>query len=291
MRQKATRGATRAPKADRADGRPDRPAGGGQGFERKDSLSAEARGQLAALAALGPALSEADAAAVLGLPAETVAAYLATPAGGAAWRQARAQTRAELLAVLHRLAREGSPQAQKMLTDLMARDDSRPILDQRLTGAELRDGLRATKSRTQRQQHAGRFPLAGADRCYSLREVLNTIPQLWRLLDTQEAELGRLRVNANDNAMATAEAYRLLRLEMVRKRKRENDVAEGALLPRARVFDSLATLSREVRAHAETLERNLIAQLGARGETAADIRRERVAMLARIADAMETVEL
>lgn len=251
------------------------------------TLNEEQRKRLAALAKLGVSITPSDAAKILDVPEDRLHRFLESPAGQKLWAKNRAEGRAELLAVLRRLALEGSPQAQKLFATFIAHDDTRRLADQRLTGPELRAMIGRSAEALNKRARAGDWLYPGADRRFALGDVIGLIPRLWDKLEAARATIGRLEAKTTAAETDKAEAQRLLALEQLRARKRENDIAEGRLIDVETIRRQTDALLTAIRQSVSDLAAALILKLALPDHAAKIVHREAAAALARVSAAME----
>jgi len=173
-------------------------------------LTAEQVEKVEALAKLGPTITPTDAARILGLRAEDLAGFLASPAGAGLWERARAQGRAELAATIRRQALTGDVNAQKLMVQTIAAatDETIAPVDQRISAAELNRCLNRSPRAVFNRCKAGEIPPPGPDRKYRVGEVLAHIAVLWDRLDAAEKELRVLRRRQSKGRIELDEARR-----------------------------------------------------------------------------------
>jgi hypothetical protein len=254
---------------------------------KRFTLTTEQKTRLTVLAKLGVSITPSDAAKILDVPEDRLQAYLATPAGHKLWSKHRAEGRAELLAVLRRLALEGSPQAQKLFASFIAADDTRRPADQRLTGPELRAMIGRSAEALNKRARAGDWIHAGADRRFALGDVVGLIPKLWDKLEAARATIARLEAKTTAAETDRAEAQRLLALEQLRARKRENDIAEGRLIDVQTIRAQTDALLIAVRQAITELGAALTLKLALPDHAVRTVQRETAATLAKLATIME----
>lgn len=250
-------------------------------------LTADTIEKLLKLGKLGPSITPADAAKILDVTEAAVAAYLATAAGGRAWQKARAEGRAEEVTVLRRLALEGSPQAQKQLRQLNAVDDTAKATDLRLGLKDFRDVINRGTSPVKRRIHAGDLPPPGADQGYKIADLLKAIPMLWDKLSAARETIAQLEKLTDKVRTDRAEAERLLKLEQVRQRKRENDIAEGRLVDIGVAQKKVDQVCALIRDAARQMTDEITLKLALPDTSSHVVTRARVAMLDRLATHME----
>jgi len=241
--------------------------------------------RLAELGRLWPSVSIDDAARILELDPQWLAAWVATGDGQRLWDRARADGRAELFGRVRDLALEGDPQAQKLLVTAAGGEPSvSDPLEARIAGPTLRDVLGRDGNTLARRAHEGLFLRPGVDRRYRVRDALGVIPGLWDLIAQQRRELAALRARFGETRTEEAEARRQAAVEMARRRKRENDVEEGRLVSAESVRRQIETLASAIREESRGLIAAIELKTGADARLAAELDAERRKFLDRCAD-------
>ncbi len=251
-------------------------------------LTDDQKSRLGVLAKLGANITQADAAKILNLPEAKLRAYLDSEEGRHFWARHRAEGRAELMAVIRRLALEGSPQAQKLFAAFVAADDSRAVADLKLTGPQMRALLQRSAEALNRRAQNGDWIRPDADRTYRLADVIAVIPRLWDRLEAARATIAKLERRRSAAETDAAEAKRLLALEQLRARRRENDIAEGRLVTVEDVRRQTDALLTKLRQAVLDLGAAIMLKLGlSDASDHAIIQRETRAALDRLASSME----
>jgi hypothetical protein len=245
----------------------------------KPLLTADQAGRVAALARLGYTIQPSHVATILEIPEPTLAAYLTTPEGSQLWKRARTEARAELVKTIQDSALSGDQQAQKLLITLLERDDTARTAEVRLPGPDVRELLGRTQAKISRRVRDGEWIDPGPDRQYALAAILALIPTLWDKLAAARKTIAHLEQLTEKGRIDEAEARRLAMLETARRRKRENDLAEGALRPADHVRSEIDRLCTSIRNHTQAMVEALALKLGATPETVVALEQARAECL------------
>jgi hypothetical protein len=219
-------------------------------------LTDEQKKNLTQLARLGDVLSIPDIAKIIDVPSSELSRYVASKAGRQLWEKSRAQGRLEVIANLREraLRKDGDPQLAKLVAGLTGITDTTQIEDALVPPQEVYRIIGRNRGRISMRAANGEMPRpAGPGRKYRLGDLLKIIPVMWDKLSVLREENERLRRLSGDSHIEKEEAQRQVLLEMARRRKRENDLAEGHLIPADDVRDQIQTACRIIREQATAL--------------------------------------
>lgn len=220
-------------------------------------LSAGQRERLAELARLGVSVTIADAARILQVDEARLTAFIGQGPGRELWERARAEGRAELLQAIRIMAIGGEVQAQKLLATLLAHDDTLRIGAQRISAAEARELIGRSAQAVGLRVRVGEMLAPGADGAYAVGDLLGLIGTLWDKLSAERRRVQLLEHKLGEDA----DADRQLKLEQVRRRRRENEIAEGRLVEVEEVRRRIDRLCEVVRDQSRDLVDGIILKL------------------------------
>lgn len=253
----------------------------------RGKLTDSQKDELARLGQLGGAVTPADCAKILGCSEEVLTSYLKSPLGRKLWSTARAEGRKELATRIRADALSGNPQAQKILADLLTADDTRPLAEQQITQKELAVLVGRSTTQIRKHQHDGQMVKPDGENRYRLGDVFRVVATLWDENGKLKATVHNLEQMAGETMKDRAEADRLLKLEQVRRRKRENDAAEGRLVDADEVRSRVDRLCEVVREQANVFVGDLLLKLSADDETEKRVQEMKRRFLAACAAEME----
>lgn len=245
--------------------------------------------QIETLARLGFTVTAAHVEVILDLQDGELQRWIQTPEGARHWKRWRTEARAELLQTIQQQALAGDHNAQRLLATLYERDDTAKPAEIRLPGRDVAELIGRTPRRLRARVMQGEFTDPGPDGKYALAVLMALYPALWDKLDAARERIAQLealseRFNVNESAARTAAA-----METARRRKRENDVAEGILVDLYRVQDQVWRLCSLVREQSRNLIEELKLKTAATRPAAAMMDAARTAFLQRCSRCMQTI--